>query len=98
MVKEKRIHLPRDQRMQVIRSTHRLLTVESRQFESDSRPGKHYTVRIEVDGRVFCTCQGWTIKKAGKPRQCKHAEKLIGKRRTRTDGEFLVVINDGGTA
>lgn len=89
MVKEKPIHLPREQRNQVTRAKHRLLTVEFKDFESESRPGKFYRARIEADGKVFCNCQGWTVKKDWMPRRCRHTDELLAGRATRDDGEFF---------
>lgn len=91
MMKQKRVHLSREQRGQVVRASHRLLTLEFKDFESESRPGKFYRARIEVGGKVYCSCQGWCVKKEGKPRQCRHTDELLAGRATTTDGEFLYV-------
>lgn len=91
---ERPIHLTREQRGQVVRVTHRLLTIEKRTFASSSNPDVAYTARVETDGKTFCDCRGWTIKKAYQPRQCKHTRALIGNRPTRSDGDFLYVVGE----
>ncbi len=73
------------------RVANRMLTQERREFPSDSDPRVVYTTRVMLDGKVMCDCRGWTIKKAGQPRQCKHTREVIGERATHTDGEFLYV-------
>ena len=30
------------------------------------------------DKRVSCNCQGWAVKRKGKPRQCKHVKDMMG--------------------
>lgn len=86
------VHLTRSERGQVVRTTHRLLTAERREFRSSSNPNVSYTARVELDGKTFCDCRGWTIKKQWQPRQCKHTHALIGDRPTRSDGEYLYVV------
>ena len=84
-----RVKLTRAVRGQVRRATTRVLTVERREFASSSSPGKHYIAVILQDGKTMCDCRGWTIKKAGKPRQCTHTKQLIDARPTTDDGEYL---------
>lgn len=73
------------------RAANRMLTQEHREFTSDSDPRVTYTTRVMLDGKVMCSCRGWTIKKRGQPRWCKHTQALIGGRSARTDGDFLYV-------
>lgn len=72
------------------RAANRMLTQEHREFESSSG-SRIYTTRVMLDGKVMCDCQGWTIRKRGQPRHCKHTSALVGERPVRTDGEFLFV-------
>lgn len=76
------------------RVANRMLTQERREFPSDSS-NTVYTTRVMLDGKVTCNCRGWTIKKAGQPRWCKHARELVGGRLMRRDGEFLYVVQGG---
>ena len=41
-------------------------------FTSDSNPNKEYETLQYADGTTSCNCKGWTMKKAGKERTCKH--------------------------
>lgn len=83
------MRLTRTQRGQVRRATNRLLAVERREFPSASTPEKVYVAMILIDNRLTCDCQGWTIKKVGKARQCKHTTEMTVGRRVREDGEYL---------
>ena len=47
-------------------------SVRSWQTESDSDPGKRYETVLWSDGDLSCDCRGWTIKRAGTERTCKH--------------------------
>lgn len=73
------------------RVANRMLTQERREFPSESDPRTVYTTRVMLDGKVMCDCRGWTIKKRGQPRRCKHTRELLGGRPLWTDGEFLYV-------
>ena len=42
-------------------------------FESASS-GRVYTVTIEDDGSRSCNCPGWSFKRSGRERTCKHLE------------------------
>lgn len=82
----------RAQRGLAKRAATRLLTHEHAEFESDSQPGVMYRAVILVDGKTQCNCRGWTVKKDGQPRQCKHTKALIGGRPTYEVGEFLYIM------
>lgn len=86
-----REHFTRAERGFAKRTANRMLTQERREFQSDSDPRTVYTARVMLDGKAMCDCRGWTIKKRGQPRQCKHTREMIAERATRTDGEFLYV-------
>jgi hypothetical protein len=43
--------------------------------------------------RFECTCRGWTIKKVGKARTCKHVTELIGERRTIDIREYICLAD-----
>jgi hypothetical protein len=66
------------------------------QFEvPSSTPGKSYTVLVtNSDGRISCPCRGWTTKKPGRFRICKHIEELIYKHgwKTHTDLDYVYRI------
>lgn len=36
----------------------------------------NYVAQINNDESVSCNCPGWVIKRAGKPRQCKHTRRI----------------------
>jgi len=40
-------------------------------FESSSSDKTYQTLQY-TDGTTSCDCRGWTIKKPGKPRMCRH--------------------------
>lgn len=86
---EQQLKLDRKTRGQVRRVTNKLQTVERREFPSSSNPNVKYQTVIYQDGKVLCNCQGWTMKKGNKPRQCRHTEELIADRPTHTNGEFV---------
>jgi len=76
----------------VRRLTNKLLTNQHYEFSSSSNPNKVYRTVVMVDGKVMCNCRGWTIKKLGQPRQCKHTREVIGNRETRTDSDFIYLV------
>ena len=48
-----------------------------RDFPSKSNPSKSYTVSIDEDGELSCTCPAWTFKK-GSQRTCRHVQEVEG--------------------
>ena len=42
-------------------------------YPSSSNPSKTYTVSVDSDGNLSCTCPAWVFKKQG-ARTCKHVE------------------------
>ena len=46
---------------------------EVAQFPSSSS-NKVYTVKRDENGDLSCDCRGWTMKKPGKDRTCKHVQ------------------------
>ncbi len=89
------LRLTRQQRGQAIAATNRLFARERREFKSGSSDAVYVTMVMQ-DGRVTCNCRGWTIAKR-RPRRCKHTVALIAARPTRTDGEFVYLL-EGGTS
>lgn len=59
-------------------------------FES-SRGGGTYTATLADDGKLLCTCRGWTMRKPNQPRLCKHWRGLISDHQlaVETRGEFV---------
>jgi hypothetical protein len=53
-------------------------------WESSNGTTKYTTVKWQDpetgEQRVSCNCPGWAIKKAGKPRRCKHTDDMMGLR------------------
>lgn len=88
LLEERQPKLDRKTRGQVRRVTNKLKTLEKREFPSSSNPNRRYEAVIYIDGQILCNCQGWTIKKPGKPRQCRHTAELIGDRAVIDNGEF----------
>lgn len=88
---ERRVRVTREQRAKVQRVLNQMRTLEAREFESDSRPGKVYRTVIYVDGQVACDCRGWTTKKAGQPRWCKHCQYIVGMRAVLDKGDYCYV-------
>ena len=51
-----------------------------------------YAVLLRDDGRLSCDCPGWTVKRAGKPRACKHTNLVAPKYQSvtqRDDGQYI---------
>lgn len=48
---------------------------EVARFESRSRPGKFYTVKVDEKGNLSCNCPAWIYKTNGE-RSCKHTEQI----------------------
>lgn len=71
----------------------KLLSVESREFESTSSPGLFYEAIVRSDGLLACNCRGWTMKKSGKPRRCAHTDKMVRGRATVDDGSYLYIAS-----
>lgn len=92
---ETKPHFTRAQRVFAKRAASRMLTQEHREFPSSSVEGVVYHARIMIDGKVMCDCRGWTIKKKGQPRQCKHTKELVAEREGVHLGEFLYVAPYG---
>ena len=46
------------------------------QFPSSSS-SKVYTVKENENGELSCDCRGWTVKKPGQPRSCKHTREVV---------------------
>lgn len=45
---------------------------------ASSSSRRMYTVVVNVDTRVLsCNCKGWTTKRDGQPRSCKHTRAVI---------------------
>lgn len=58
-------------------------------FPSSSSP-KIYTVQINpTSGLLSCSCPGWTVKKLGKTRECKHTKAI------KVDEALIVTVRDG---
>ncbi len=49
---------------------------EIAKFPSSSSD-KVYTVKEDENGNLSCDCRGWTIKKPGKERSCKHTTAAV---------------------
>lgn len=50
-----------------------IVAFKVQQFESDSTPGKFYTVKQNDQGDLSCDCKIWIYNKRG-DRTCKHTE------------------------
>lgn len=71
--------------------------IEAR-YKSSSGP-KEYTTRVNSNGLLSCDCLGWTSKREGKPRHCKHTKDIAvvnGLTIEERDGQMFVVA--GGAA
>ena len=57
-------------------TTNRTLTTWYRASQSnpDRRP---YEIQLHDDGILTCNCRGWTTKKDGQPRSCRHVRELL---------------------
>jgi len=49
---------------------------EIARFPSSSS-SKTYTVKENEDGNLSCDCRGWTMKKPGQERGCKHTREVV---------------------
>lgn len=45
-------------------------------FPSSSDPSKLYAVKQDENGEISCNCRGWTTKKPGQERTCKHTREV----------------------
>lgn len=94
MTEQKSPKLTRAQRSQVRRAQFRLGALERKTFPSSSSDAV-YTAIVMTDGKLMCDCRGWTIKKAYKPRRCKHTDALLNDRPSRDDGEYMYLNREG---
>jgi hypothetical protein len=62
--------------------------VKSWNFRSSSGSGQ-YRTQLNATGLLSCNCRGWTFKKQGKPRSCKHTTEVA-----ENEGYRLKVIGD----
>ena len=63
-------------------------------FPSSSSPKIYHTQINESNGLLSCDCPGWTVKKLGKVRECKHTRKVATDENlalTERDGQWFVV-------
>lgn len=69
-------------------------------FTSDSNPRVKYETRLTKTGIISCNCRGWTFKKPGKARWCKHTTDVIQTEglTVREVGQYLVVEDKKLTA
>ena len=52
-----------------------------------------YVITLREDGRLSCDCRGWTVKRAGKGRSCKHTKEIAATFAvvdTRDDAEYVI--------
>ena len=57
--------------------------------KASSSSNKTYTIKLLENGTLTCDCQGWTNKRPGKPRECRHTKDVIGE-----NGWTRVVLYD----
>ncbi len=65
--------------------------------KASSSSNKTYDVKLLENGTLTCTCQGWTNKRPGKPRECRHIKEVItdnGWTRVVLYDEFVGIAND----
>jgi ATP-dependent DNA ligase len=60
-------------------------------FKSSSSD-KEYTTILTDEGKLTCSCIGWTSKRNGKPRHCKHTKDVAGTRRIEVRGEYVFLV------
>lgn len=58
-----------------------------RTFESKSRPGVQYQVRVGGDKKLYCTCPGWRYAKAGH-KGCCHVKAVAPNYKYESDVRF----------
>jgi ATP-dependent DNA ligase len=52
---------------------------------AESSSGASYRYGQDANGRIDCECRGWTVKKPGKARECKHTKRFISKHGLRVE-------------
>lgn len=65
--------------------------------KASSSSDRKYTVKLLENGTLTCDCQGWTNKRAGKPRECRHIKDVIadnGWTRVVLYDEFVGIADD----
>ena len=62
-------------------------------FPSSSGPGVH-TTTLGTDGRLSCSCLGWTRRRFGQVRECKHTKEVIAAEslRVETRGDYVYAV------
>ncbi len=63
--------LPRGKKARV---SHTYTTIAT--FPSESDASRTYTVKQDETGALSCDCRGWTMKKPGQERSCKHTREV----------------------
>lgn len=46
------------------------------EFPSSSNPNNHYEALLHDNGYKSCNCRGWTMKREGQERSCKHTRMI----------------------
>ncbi len=69
-------------------STNRTITQWHRASQSNpsARP---YEIQLHDDGILTCNCRGWTNKKDGQPRSCRHVRELLAEAQRYLDRDLL---------
>jgi len=67
--------------------------------KSSSGSGE-YTTILADDGKLLCNCKGWTMRRNGQPRECKHVREVVAENKLRTEvrGEFVYALGRGQVA
>jgi hypothetical protein len=76
-----------------------MLAVKRWTYPSSSS-SKTYDAILNDDGHLSCDCRGWTMKKVGKPRSCRHTDDVVLTQRyqTRIVGDYIYVVNGSASA
>lgn len=64
-------------------------------FQSSSNPNETYTVILDA-GALRCNCRGWTMKRNGQPRHCKHTKHVVEREGLKVEvrGDYVFPVGD----
>lgn len=80
---------------QMARAVEKALGDTVYEIQSSTTRDKKYDVLVKADGMISCPCNGWVIKKEGKPRICNHCKRAAIENRLKLEarGDYFYVVS-----